>query len=120
MDAETLGSLAALIAAITGLLTVVQNTIAFYQVRRESKKNRDISVSNNAAIAAVDVKVDAVAEQTNGHMTSLIAAVAPVDPTLATKAALKIVETADRAAEKLKAAAIEKAAERPTPKRDTP
>jgi len=111
MDAEIMSSLAALIAAITGLISVVQGAVSYYQISRESRKNRAISVSNNEAIAAVDVKVEAVQEQTNGHMTTLLAAVAPIDPALATEAALKIVETADRAAEKLKAVAAEKETE---------
>jgi hypothetical protein len=127
MDAETLGSLAtlavaqqmidvptisnlifalsSLIAAGTGLASVVQN----YFLNKKAQNNARISEGNSTAInavatkvTAVDVKVDAVTEQTNGHMTSLIAAVSPVDPTTAAAAAAKIIETAERVAERLK------------------
>lgn len=102
MNAETIGALAGLIAALTGLISVVQNSISFYQVRREALKNRIVSEGNQAAIAAVDVKVDNVVEQTNGHMTTLIAAVAPVDPALATATAIKIEQSATLTADKLR------------------
>lgn len=109
MDAQYIGALAALFAAAGTFLNAVQNVISYHQVRRESLSNREISTSNNTAISqvatqvsAVNIKVDAVAENTNGHMSTLLAAVAPIDPALATAAALKIVETAEKAAEKLK------------------
>lgn len=101
-------ALSSLIAAATGMASLIQN----FFLNRKADHNAKISQSNNDAISAVatqvtavDVKVDTVAEQTNGHMTTLLAAVAPIDPALATAAAVKIVETAERAAEKLKATA---------------
>lgn len=99
MDATTLGAIAAIIAALTGLLGAIQNMLVSRQVNRVADRNAAISQTNTAAISAVsdkvtevDVKVAAVAEQTNGHMTTLIAA-ATAD---------KSVEAAGILAEKLK------------------
>jgi len=101
-----------MIAAITGMASLIQN----FFLNRKADHNAKISQSNNEAIGAVatqvtavDVKVDTVAEQTNGHMTTLLAAVAPIDPALATAAAVKLVETAEKAAEQVKVRAAKTA-----------
>ena len=87
----------------------VQNFMIQAAARAEAIKSRDRGAVLSRQLTAVDTKVESVAEQTNGHMTQLIAAVAPVDPVMATAAALKIVETAEKAAEKLKQTACEAA-----------
>lgn len=102
MDASTLGAIAAIIAALTGLLNAVQNIISYRQVERTSGRNADISRDNKAAIAAVGVKVEGVAEQTNGHLGTLIAAVAPTNPGLATAAAVQIEQNAALVADRLR------------------
>jgi len=105
-------AVSSMIAAITGMASLIQN----FFLNRKADHNAKISQSNNEAIGAVatqvtavDVKVDTVAEQTNGHMTTLLAAVAPIDPALATAAAVKLVETAEKAAEQVKVRAAKTA-----------
>lgn len=97
--AALIGAFAAVIGAF-GTLWVGLSTLGN---RKIGERAIAASVANSAAIKAVDTKVEAVAEQTNGHMTSLIAAVAPIDPGLATAAAVTIVKNAETVAEKLKA-----------------
>lgn len=116
-------ALSSLIAAGTGVAGMIQN----YFLSKRGANNTRLAEKNSNAISAVatqvtavDVKVDAVTEQTNGHMTSLIAALAPVDPAAATSAALKIVESAERVAEKLKETATDKAAGKSPPKNILP
>lgn len=99
-DATTvqfIGALAALIAALTGLIGAVQNWLSY----RQGARNASISRSNNVAIAEVGAKVDGVSEQTNGHMTSLIAAVAPIDVGLAAASMVKLQAAKDNVQEKL-------------------
>lgn len=98
--ASLVGAGAAVLAAF-GTLLVGIATLGNRTIGRASLL---ASQENSAAIKVVDVKVNQVTEQTNGHMTSLIAAALPVDPGLAIAAAAKLEETAARVARELSAA----------------
>ncbi len=87
-------AIAAVMASIVGVLNY-----------RETRRNGQASSKGRAeikeAVRIVDVKADGMLEQTNGHLTQLIAAVVPLDPKAAEIAAKKIEETAEKVAARL-------------------
>lgn len=118
MDVSTLYGIAAVIGAISSLVAAIGTLLngrAALVNREVGERSVAASMANSAAIglvanqvAAVDVKVDGVTEQTNGHLTTLIATVAAIDPAAAEEAAAKIVHVAEKTAAKLAAIENEK------------
>lgn len=106
-DPALVSAYASLIGATAGVISalgMVWVGIATLGNRSIGRASLLASQANASAIKVVDVKVDQVTEQTNGHMTKLIDAALPNDPGLAASAAAKIEETAARVARELKAA----------------
>jgi hypothetical protein len=94
-------AISSLIAALTGAVSVGQNAWMLYRNNKEAIASKGRGDGIAAQITRVDTKVEAVAENTNGHMTTLIAAVAPVDPALAVATMVKIQTVAETVREKL-------------------
>ena len=94
-------NIVAMVAAIGVVINAVQNFMQMVFARAESKRSiaRGAVVDNQ--LSRVNTKVDAVMENTNGHMTTLIAAVAPFDPELAAASFMNIQAVAEAVKVKL-------------------
>lgn len=108
-DPATLGAIAAIISAAGVFVNALQNLWIQYDARKEARESKQRGLAISAQVSAVDTKVEGVAENTNGHMTTLIAAVAPADPALAITTMAKFQAVAETVREKL-----EKGAEPPS------
>lgn len=108
LDAAVLNMVVNAAFALAALTTAGVGVLNYLETRRNGRA----ALAGRAAItdkvqgvskqvAAVDIKADGMLEQTNGHLTQLIAAVRPLDPEAAEVAAKKIEDTAEKVALKL-------------------